>query len=151
MKNSQKEQLKKLIAFDILTLFALLVTAAAALGLKYINSRLPQGYYIPYCLTHDLLHLYCPFCGCTRAGISLLRLDVVSSFTANPIVILFCTVYLVYNAVAVIFIVKNKAIPDLARWGIAVGVFLLVFCAVRNILMIFFGFDTLGELVGFWR
>lgn len=151
MENLKKEQFKKLIALNIFTLTVLLVIAAAALGIKYINSRLPHWLYIPYCLTHDLFHLYCPFCGCTRAGLALLRLDVAGSFAANPTVILFCFEYLVYNAVAAVFIFKGKKIPELKRWGIATGIFFILFFAVRNILMIFFGFDTLGELVGFWR
>lgn len=151
MENLKKEQLKKLICLNALTLLFVLVTAVSALGIKYVNSRLPWGIYLPYCLTHDLLRLYCPFCGCTRAGLALFRLDVVGSLAANPTVILFCLEYFAYNAVSAVFILRGKKLPSLARWGVAFGIFLLVLSAVRNILMIFFGFDTLGELVGFWR
>ena len=151
MENFKKEQLKRLIIFNVLTVFALIVTAVSALGIKFANSRLPDGFYIPYCLCHDLLHLYCPFCGCTRAGLALLRLDVAESFAANPLVILFCVGFAAYDVIAVARVNKGNALPDLRRLGFWVGIFLLVFSLVRNILMIFFGFDTLGELSFFWQ
>ena len=151
MKKIKKERLKRLLVSDGLILLAVLAAAVLALGTKLINSLLPEGYYLPYCLCHDLLHLYCPFCGCTRAGLALFRLDFAASFSANPLVILFCFALAFYNGVSLCQIWCEKEIPDLRRYGPFVLVLLVLFAVLRNILMIFFGIDTLGELVGFWR
>lgn len=150
MKNFEKEQLKRLAVLNALAGLVILAIAVSALGIRFVNSHL-QDYYIPYCLTHDLLHLYCPFCGCTRAGLALFKLDFVGSFLANPLIILGVLGWVVYNVISIVRISKGKNIPDLGRVGLFVGLFLLLFFALRNVLMIFFGFDTLGELVGFWR
>ena len=86
MKRFDEKQLKKLLYNDAVALSILLVVALGALGLRFVNSRLPEGIDIPYCLCHDILRLYCPFCGCTRAGVALMRLDIAESFKANPLV-----------------------------------------------------------------
>lgn len=147
MKNSNKEEIKRLVAVDVTLLGAVIFAASAAFFMKSLSSG---GLYVPYCLCHDLLHLYCPFCGCTRAALALLKLDFVGSFLANPLVILFSLGCIAYNAISIICVVRSRKIPDLGRVGVFVGVCLLVFFALRNILMIFFGIDTLGELIVFW-
>lgn len=151
MKNSRKQKFKRLAENDTKFCLAVLACVAVAFGMNFINSRLPDGYYIPYCISHDVFHLYCPFCGCTRAGIALVRLDFVGSLVANPLVILFCIIFVCYNVVSVVLICKDKRIPNLKRCGTGAVCFLLLFAVVRNILMIFFGFDTLSELIVFWR
>lgn len=151
MKNSRKQEFYRLLESDATFCAAVLACVVVAFGMNFINSRLPDGYYIPYCISHDVFHLYCPFCGCTRAGFALISLDFVGSLTANPLVILFCTAFVCYNVVSVVLICKDKCIPNLKRGGTGAVCFLLLFAVVRNILMIFFGFDTLNELIVFWR
>ena len=46
------------------------------------------------CILHDLLLLYCPFCGGTRATEALLRLDILNALRANAFVVLFFLCFL---------------------------------------------------------
>lgn len=151
MKRFDQKQLKKLLYNDAVALSILLVVALGALGLRFVNSRLPEGIDVPYCLCHDILRLYCPFCGCTRAGVALLRLDLVESFKANPLVLLALLGFVAYNAASLVRIWRKREPLKVKNAGIWAGVLLLAFALVRNALMIFFKFDTLGELVSFWQ
>lgn len=150
MKNFDKNQLKRLLSIDAAIIAILTVIASGAMLLRLTNSLLPKGFYLPYCLAHDLLHLYCPFCGCTRAGLSLLRLDIVGSLTANPLVLLFVLAVAVFNAISLFRARRGRSIPDISRLSWPALALLLTFAVARNILMIFFDFDTLGELAHFW-
>ena len=150
MKKFDRKKLAALAYSDLVVLAIVAVTAIGALGLRLLNSILPDGVQIPYCLCHDLLHLYCPFCGCTRAGVALFRLELAESFKANPLVLLFVLGLVLYNVISLVRISRGGEIPRIKRAEIWVGVLLLCFAIVRNILMIFFKFDTLGELVSFW-
>ena len=80
MKKIDRKKLAALAYKDLVVLVLGAVIAISALALRFLNSILPKGVQIPYCLCHDLLRLYCPLCGCTRAGVALLRLDFAESF-----------------------------------------------------------------------
>lgn len=151
MNSSKKENLKILVKYDLLVLFFALAAALLALGTKFINSRLAGGLQIPYCFCHDFLRLYCPLCGCTRAGVALFRLELLESLKANPFVVIFCLAFTAYNLASCRRILGGKAPCDLKRWSTVFGIALLIFALVRNVLMIFFGIDTLGELAALWR
>lgn len=151
MKNFDKKQLNRLLSLDGAVAAIIAMAAFGAIMLRLVNSHLPDGVSIPYCLTHDLLHLYCPFCGCTRAGLALLRLELWESFLANPLVLLFVAALVAYNAVSLWRIGKGRQIPDLSRFKTAAVILLVAFTLARNLLMIFFDFDTLGELYAFWQ
>ena len=150
MINFDKKELKTLLLADAAVIGLILLYVAGGLVTKVISDSLPNGDLLPYCLCHFLFHLYCPFCGCTRAGIALLNLDFAASFAANPLIILTPILIFAFNVVSIIKIAKGKSIPSLEKAAKTVIAFLLVFCLVRNLLMIFFGFDTLGELAHFW-
>lgn len=150
MKKIDRKKLVALAYSDLVVLAIVAVVAIGALGLRLLNSILPDGVQIPYCLCHDLLHLYCPFCGCTRAGVALFSFELAESFKANPLVLLFVLGLVLYNVISLVRISRGGEIPRIKRAEIWVGVLLLCFAIVRNILMIFFKFDTLGELVSFW-
>lgn len=48
------------------------------------------------CAVYNLLHVYCPGCGCTRAANFLVHLHPVKSFLANPFVIVSFTMYCIF-------------------------------------------------------
>ena len=151
MKELKRESVRRLAKCDGYIFAAVLAMAVLSFATRLINRCLPNGYYLPYCLCHDLLHLYCPFCGCTRAGIALLRLDFEESIAANPFVIIFCLAFVAYNCISLVRIWRGKEPLAIKRWAVCFGVLLVLYMLVRNILMIFFGIDSLGELGVFWR
>ena len=150
MEENQKTKIKALLSYDAVVLAILAVVIAGTLALKLTNMMLPDSIKIPYCLSHDILHLYCPFCGCTRAGLALLKLDFISSFKANPLVLVFIFGFVLFNLISYVRIKRGKDILRINRAGLYAGIILTGFALIRNILMMFFDFDTLGELVSFW-
>lgn len=152
MEITKKNELKKLLSQDLSVISFLVAVVLFASSMWIANTLLGKiGIYIPYCICHDLLHLYCPVCGCTRAGLALLRLDFAESLAANPLVIIFAVGFIIYNIMSFCLIIYGKKIPHLKHFGIILGILLAVFAIMRNILMIFFDFDTLGELSYFWQ
>ncbi len=105
------------------------------------------------CLLHDLLLLYCPMCGGTRALHALLSFDVLSAFRYNAVLTLSIAAFLVLDAVAWYRFFKGKE-PYLRMpaWGwILFASLLVAFFVLRNLLMILFGFDPTGDLGALWR
>lgn len=152
MKNFNKAEFKKLISIDATAAALGVAVAVSALAMMLANAIVGKiGIKIPYCLCHDLLHLYCPFCGCTRAGLALLKLDLLGSLEANPLILLMIVGFLAFNAVSLFRVWRGREIVDLAHFKVAGVIILIVFSLVRNILMIFFDYDTLGELYVFWQ
>ncbi|MBQ9774134.1 MAG: DUF2752 domain-containing protein [Clostridia bacterium] len=104
------------------------------------------------CLLHDLLRLYCPACGGTRALSALLRLEVVEALRYHAYLVVFCVVGVIAETVAwVRFLGKREPILRLPKWvWILCAVLLLLFFLGRNVLLVCFGIDPIGELSGFW-
>ena len=151
MKKIDRKKLAALAYSDRGVLAVGAVIAISALALHFLNSILPKGIQIPYCLCHDFLRLYCPLCGCTRAGLALLHLDFAESLKANPLVLLFVLGLVLYNLVSLVRIGRGGELLRVKNAWVLTGISLFAFALVRNLLMIFFKFDTLGELVSFWR
>ena len=150
MEKNQQSKIKALLSYDAVVIAILAVVVAGTLALNLTNYLLPNGIKIPYCLSHDILHLYCPFCGCTRAGLALLKLDFAASIKANPLVLIFIVGFVLFNFVSFLRIKRGKDIIKIKRAGLYAGIILTCYALLRNLLMIFCDFDTLGELVSFW-
>ena len=104
------------------------------------------------CIMHDWLHLYCPFCGGTRAIGYLLRLDVVNAWRCHPLVVLFAPGGLVLDAIAWERVIRDRplfSLPGWIGWGM-LGLF-FAFGILRNYLMLTFGIDPIGDLGCFWN
>ena len=105
------------------------------------------------CLLHDLFFVYCPLCGGTRATEALMRLDVAEALRCNALVVL---------AVPFVLFLYLRAWRRLLRgsthlwqtpawvWIAAVSAMVL-FGIARNVLMIGFGIDPLGDLWSVWN
>ncbi len=102
------------------------------------------------CVLHDLLHIYCPGCGGTRALFALLQGKVLESLWCNPAILLGVLLVLHYEiGVAVTLFKKNgkryycKSLVLPIMYLIVV----LLFAIVRNYVLIEYGFDMLQDFL----
>lgn len=105
------------------------------------------------CPVHAFLHLYCPVCGGTRAFWLLLSGDVLRSLVYNPTTLCLIVAVLYYEVYAVASLVtKNTAYIGKARLFplFIVLAVCVIYCVVRNILLVFGIWDGIGELLPFW-
>jgi len=127
-----------------------LVLAACWIGCFFLFSRLrAAGYFVVTCPMHDLLRLYCPLCGGSRAILSLLRLDFATAFRSNPAVLLSLPVLLFYYVRALIVFVRGGAFSfRLPRgWTVALICLFSLFFVLRNVLLVGFGYDPAGDFL----
>ena len=115
-----------------------------------LSDRLPS--FLGGCFMHDWLHLYCAFCGGTRAMESLVRLDLRAACQHNPLVVLLVGALIVWDIVALIRMLRKQA-----RWwaipacsGVVLIVLMIGYMVVRNLLLIAFSYDPVGDLGQFW-
>ena len=129
---------------------SLLVLIGFWLGCFFLFSLLrAKRFPVVTCPLHDLLHLYCPFCGGSRAILSLLRFDFPTAFRVNPAVLLSLPIVLFYYARALVVFFRGGVfsfrIPR--GWTIALLSLFGVFFLVRNVLLLAFGFDPTGDFI----
>ncbi len=134
-----------------LTLHAVLLAVAAGFGVYAVLTSLllPDGFF--HCIMHDLLHLYCPFCGGTRAFLAFLRLDILSALRLNSAVLLAALVFLVVDVRALVLLCrrsKRALLPP--HLGDAAILLFSVYTLVLNTLMLY-GLDPVGDLAVYWQ
>ena len=99
------------------------------------------------------LHLYCPGCGGTRAVASLLRGDLLTSLCCNPLVLWGIFLAAVQYMRALYALIRRD--PDacgIPRWmWVSVIVLALALFVGRNLLLVFGGYDYLGDNLAFWH
>lgn len=127
-----------------------LVLGGLFIGFFFLFSRLrAAGFPVLTCPLHDILHIYCPVCGGSRAVLSILRLDFPSAFRLNLPVLLSFPVLLFYYVRALIVFFRgglfSYRIPR--GWTIVLLSLFVVFFFVRNVLLIGFGFDPAGDFI----
>lgn len=132
--------------FPFLLYCALLVLFSLfGFGYLALASRAPALF---ACAFARIAHLYCPGCGGSRAVYALLRLDLPASLAANPIVLL-GGLTILYYGIALFLSSRGRArvrtFPLLVLAALIVLHFIL-----RNILLVAFGIDPLGDLIGYW-
>lgn len=105
------------------------------------------------CMLHDYFFLYCPMCGGTRAISSLLQFRFLDALRYNAFVVALVLVALVLDGIALIRLIQNKkTILRFAGWfWILFAILLVLFGVLRNVCMIKFGIDPLGDLGAFWK
>lgn len=137
-------------------LWFLIIHAAMAVLLclfplyRYVMEWLPPV--LSGCFLHDKLFLYCATCGGTRVVEALLHFDILRALELNCFVVISFAVTLILDVIAWIRFFQKKN----PFFSIPKGVWIpwltltLVYPIARNVLMIAFGFDPTGDLVGFW-
>ncbi|MBQ8350794.1 MAG: DUF2752 domain-containing protein [Clostridia bacterium] len=126
----------------------MLLLAAAAITVYLLLLR---GAQLPFrCAFSAQSHLYCPGCGCTRALEALLRFDLLSSLSANPMV-LWLLLTLLYYEVAFFLSMRRKTVRVSSKPAIIFAYALLAHAVLRNLLLVFGGIDPLGDLIQHWR
>lgn len=102
------------------------------------------------CLFHEIVRMYCPGCGGTRAAKALLKGDVLSSLWCNPSLLIGILLASYYEiGVIVTLIKKNGKKYYIAKgWPAYVFVaFVILFAIVRDVLLVVCKFDMLGDFI----
>lgn len=138
-------RLRQYIRYHLLLL--LFVAAFAVYGYVAIVLLKNQSY---HCFMHDILHLYCPLCGGTRAFLSCLRFELGAALLYNPAVILLGLFLVVLDVRALVFILRGTNRPLFPRRLLPLTIlWLAAFTVLRNALA-FFGIDPVGDIAAFW-
>ena len=107
------------------------------------------------CILHDFLHLYCPFCGGTRSLTAILHGSFGEAFRYHALVPAFFLAGILYDAVVFYRILKGKKRPARIPHPIVISVAILIlvfgYGILRNILMVAFGIDPIGDLQVYWK
>ena len=134
----------------------LLTVGVAAVGFAiYCNVT---GYRISFsnnsCAFPYYLHLYCPGCGGTRAVRFLLEGKFVQSFLAHPFVMYLFILYiqcLLMSGYSVLIKRDGVFRTRIYIWQIVMMLVIVVgFFVIRNLLLVFAGYDFLGECISHW-
>ena len=147
MIDDKRKDLKRLL---LLNLGAL--AFAIAFSLVAILMRRVTFPYV-YCLTYSLARLYCPFCGGTRALFELMTLDFLSVLKYNAFLLYLIAAFVFFDIRAAILILKGrKGAFTVPKWlkilTVCIGV---AYFVVRNLMLIAFDIDPIGDLLPFWE
>jgi hypothetical protein len=127
----------------------LCLTAALIWEHSSLSEQLPAA-----CAVHDIFHIYCPGCGGTRAVYLLLHGHPIQSFFYHPIVLFVAVLLAEYEVGAVVTLLRKngKRYYVLKDWFcyIALGI-IIGNWVVRNILLLCFHMDYIGDLLQFWQ
>ena len=105
------------------------------LGIFIYFFYLNDYFSIPTCPIYTNLGIYCPACGGTRAVISLLHFDFLSSILFNPIVIYTLFFSTLYTDSSTLF---SKVLNINFNLIIKIGIIIIVVnCIIKNILIFF--------------
>ena len=134
-------------AFHLCIALAMLLFPFFLIGAKAVFSL------IPVCMVHDFLHVYCPLCGGTRAVEALFRWQWADAIRYHAVVVVTVGIGAIWYIRAWIRLFRGKPlIAPIPKW---LSVLLLIafigYWILRNILLLFFHIDPIGDLVGFWN
>lgn len=131
----------------------LIIVAAVVFFPIYYYIATKSSTFLSNCLFHDWFWIYCPLCGGSRAVLSLLQFDFLMAVQQNALVVLFGLLALVWEIRAWIRFLKGDSLPySLPKWIFVVLIILMIaFAVFRNVLMIGFRIDPLGDLLPLWN
>lgn len=126
---------------------ALLVAAAGVFTYLFLL-RLAG---LPFvCRFSSRTHLYCPGCGFTRALEALLRFDIPASLLANPMLLLLALTLLYYEIAFWLAAFRRRGFHISHRPAVFFAYALLGYAVLRDLLLVFFHIDPLGDLHPYW-
>lgn len=113
-----------------------------------VGRFLPERFW--HCLMHDVLHLYCPLCGGTRAARALASFHVMEAIHLCPTVLCLVPLLVLLDVRAFFLLCRGSDRSLFPRSAIFLTLALLLAGTVlRNVLMLY-GYDPAGELAAFW-
>jgi len=134
--------MKKWLFGHLVLLLAMAAFALYGVVVLYLLPTMPY-----HCFMHDVLHLYCPLCGGTRAFMAVFHFDLVTVITYNPAVFLATLVFLCFDLRALFLAWRGSERPLFPRFLLPLAVVWFIgYTVLRNILL-FFGVDAIGDLV----
>lgn len=102
------------------------------------------------CPVHEILGIYCPGCGGTRAVLSLFHGHVLQSLFYNPAVLFGGLLVLYYEIGAIVTIVRRDGRYYLIKkmWPVYTYLGLIGICTIiRDVLLLGFGIDFIGDFM----
>lgn len=143
---------RRWLLFAAVQLLAIAMVIFAFVYRGYIDSIEGSDRYSS-CPFHDFVHLYCPGCGGTRAMIAIFQGRWIHSLLCNPVSLYLFLGFVAMDIRAALRIYRNQdrpvRVPMGYLWGL-LGLSLANFM-VRNVLLVVFGIDYLGDLLPFWH
>lgn len=136
-------------AIILIVLINALVVAVSVLYTLLADALTDGGVVI--CKFKETFNLYCPGCGGSRSLAHLLKFDFYSSFLSYPPMALFLFFFIDINLRAVMSVIRDdkRALSDFnLNWLILIPAVILAHFVIRNILLLVFGFDYLGDILG---
>ncbi len=115
---------------------------------RYTNITDPAAV---YCFWRRFFGVYCMTCGATRALWELMNFNIIDSLKYNPTVVCAAVSVIYYYARCVFVLIakRNKEIRfirfDIVPLSVCFGV-MLIFCTVRNVMLLGFGIDFTGDI-----
>jgi hypothetical protein len=139
---------KKKIRFTILLLTVNIVFITLASIYAHLVAR-AGGEGIISCQFKHLFKLYCPGCGGSRSLVHLFNFDIISATLAYPPMPVLLFFYLMINLRCALVISSGDIfyLKSFKSWTlIFIPVAILISFVIRNLLLIFYGVDYLGDL-----
>ena len=139
---------KRLLLFFLIS--NLLLLAVSLLYAHVTALSMESGVEAVSCIFKHNMKLYCPGCGGSRSLVYLLRLDILRSFILYPALPYCAFLVLDMDVRAVISFIKDS--PSAVRGFrlnslIAVPVLIMLSFIIKNILLVCFGIDIIGDII----
>lgn len=102
------------------------------------------------CFVQNTLHIYCPGCCGSRSLEAFLKFDFIKSFLLYPAIPLAAVAVLVYDTRLLLTLIKKDTrYTDGYKFKIfiIIPIAILLTFLVRNILLLGFGIDTVGDII----
>ena len=143
MKNKSKENLLILIILNSsLILFGVIYT----LIFTFKKELIMDG----ACSFQERFRLYCPGCGGSRSLACFMRLDLINSFIYYPPITVSAIVLIDYDRRLLTSVIKGKDsyISNFKYYTfLLIPISIILTFIIRNILLLFFGIDTVGDFI----
>ena len=136
------------VIFALLNIIIAVVITVFPTYYRYTNVTDPTAV---YCFWTKVLGIYCMTCGFTRALWELMNFNIIASLKYNPAVgcIAASVIYYYARGMFVLTAKRNKEIRPI-RYDIFPLLLcfdvMLVFCIVRNVMLLGFGIDFTGDI-----
>lgn len=142
------------IHYDVLKrdFFIVNITVGIALLIMAASVFLQQVGILPSfpCLFHEIMQMYCPGCGGTRAARELLKGHILRSLWCNPALLIGILLVMYYEIGVILTLVKkNGKKYYIAKGWPAYGyvIFVFAFAILRNVLLLVFRIDMLHDFI----